>query len=377
MTYPGEAFSSCQMVCPTTRLPAIGNLGRRFVADLPDYCRGAAACGDGAPELNPPDGDQQGHESCGFYLRLRHCFTDCSACSRNRLAGYARICSGIRGLSNGGDSMDYPGQLPDRYLNCSESQTFNDYADGMMFCLQAKASQAAEGCLSCDNLVNGLPDIDIESGIIGSHTECNSANDFCAMANVQDGMPLRCFGAALGRAWGSILGHHSPLGAIQAVGICHLVAQLIGCANGDGNRLRRWQGQICEGYVDGCMVNQNLGDSIPQCTVDIPLLLARGMTIEAIRALLFDCNQSARRRFCQATCPTADLLSTIIRLLGELPLGERGALAFERICNRLVAGDLSPFGGPVILGLPLPNPLPFPFPRLPGFDSGRDPCLTY
>ena len=63
---------------------------------------------------------------------------------------------------------------------------------------------------------------------------------------------------------------------------------MLACANGDGERLVRWQNQICDGFVDGCMSRKNLGDAFPQCTVDAGLLLTGGMSIEAIHALVDD-----------------------------------------------------------------------------------------
>jgi hypothetical protein len=380
ITFNG-AFSSCQMVCPTTRLPEQAGVEnehvRRYINALPDYCLGASNCGAEGVDIPESGTPQQAEQSCDIYRRLNACFTDCSDCSRNRLSGYFQICAGIRGLTNGPTSPDYPEDFPARYNQCAQSSAFQEYADEMMFCLQAKATAGANGCPSCDVLVNGLPSIDIESGIIGAHTDCNNTSGFCELIDAPGGVPLSCFGAGLGRAWGSILGHHSPLGPIQSVGICHMVSQMLACANGDGDRLVEWQNQVCEGFVDGCMTRSNLGDIFPQCTLDVGSLLAAGMSISEAHALIDRCNSNARRTFCQASCPVNSIMDWIIELIGEVPFGEAGALKFEETCNQIIAGDLFPFGSGVFLPPIITFPIGFPLPEIPGFESGRDPCLTY
>jgi hypothetical protein len=279
---------------------------------------------------------------------LQHCLTDCDDCEKNRLVGYNRTCRNARGLSNGPASTDFPGgnpPLPNDYNRCGANDAFNGYVDGMMFCLQAKAAIAInDSCPSCSNVVNGLPDIDVESGIIGVHTECNEVNNFCDLSDDPTGLPLRCFGASIGKAWGSILGGHSPGGALQPVGICHLMSQLVACADGGiggAIDLARWQSQICEGYVDGCMTEEGLGDLFPNCHIP---------GVGSCRLLL-------RRQLCEATCPQLPEIG----LLGILNLGPGAAVVFEGACNTLLTTLLNPFG----------------FPIIPGADSGREPCLTY
>ena len=256
------------------------------------------------------------------------------------------MCSNNRRLANGELFLG----LPPFYNQCGVNDDYQEYTDGMMFCLQVKAVQGIDDiCPSCNGLVSGFPDIDIESGIIGAHTECNNANGFCDLARDPGGVPMRCFGAALGRSWGSILGHHSPLGTFQPVGICHLLSQLVACAEGDPFNLVRWQSQICEGFVDGCMTQEGLADLFPPCNIP-------GVG---------DCRTLLRRRLCESSCPQFPAAGVV----GFLNLGVDGALAFERACNSLLTQGVS------ILGIPI-------FPAvgdlgLPGTGSGRDPCLTY
>ena len=336
--YPGEAFSSCEMVCPTARLPALGNVSRGYFYSLPSFCQGGSQMCLGAPPLTPAGAPQLGNQSCGFYLRLKHCFTDCGACEKNRLEGYYHICKNIRGLMNGVNSTDFPGGLPREYRSCTYNSDFTDYADGMMFCLQAKVSSYVDDqCLSCSQMVNGQPDRDVESGIIGAHTECNNFNGFCDLVDNPGRMPLKCFGAAMGKAWGSILGHQSPIGTIQPVGICHALSQVLACADGSPRDIMNFQSSICEGYVDGCMSQQNLGDMFPIC---------RG-----------GCSRAMRRALCEASCPQVPESA----LVGIFDIGPAAATVFEQICNRVLTRATHPFG----------------FPILPGTSSGRDPCLTY
>ena len=347
--YDNSAFSSCEFPCPTARRPGPDNPGRVFLSDLPSHCSGGPDTCDN-PNATPiagPNTPQSADDSCGFYLRVRECLTDCGSCEKNRLEGYYAICSNMRTLSNG----ERPRGLPAEYFTCGQDPSFRAYADGMMFCLQAKASAyMSEGCRSCNTIVSGMPDFDIESGIIGAHTECNDVNGFCNLARVPGGAPLRCFGAGLGRAWGSVLGHHSPIGALQPVGICHLMSQLLACADGDPQNLVGWQSQICEGYVDGCMSQPSLAEMFPDA--DIPGL---DTTVREVM----------QRAFCTATCPQFPLVA----LAGFLDIGTDGALEFERECNALLTQGISIFGFPVIPGLGEIG--------LPGTGSGRDPCLSY
>ena len=80
-----------------------------------------------------------------------------------------------------------------------------------------------------------MPDFDIESGIIGAHTERNDVNGFCNLARVQAGPRLfwRWFGASLGLG-----ARHHSIGALQPVGICHLMS-CPACADGDPQNLGR------------------------------------------------------------------------------------------------------------------------------------------
>ena len=50
-----------------------------------------------------------------------------------------------------------------------------------MFCQQKH--QMMRKAVSCDVMVNGLPNINIESGIIGSHTFCNEESGFCELTD--------------------------------------------------------------------------------------------------------------------------------------------------------------------------------------------------
>lgn len=346
--FPNQAFSSCEFPCPTARLPANGNPGRPYFRQLPDHCKGGtnACLNPAATPLTPAAQPQRPDEACGFYLSLRQCFNDCGACEKNRLEGYYHMCSNNNRLANGGR---IPG-LGGFYNQCGLNRDYRDYAAGMMFCLQVKAVQGIEDrCASCNELVSGLPNIDIESGIIGAHTECNDVMGFCGLARDPGGVPLRCFGAALGRSWGTILGHHSPIGTAQPVGVCHLMSQLVACAEGDPLNLARWQGQICQGFVDGCMTQMNLVDHFPDCNIP-------GVG---------SCRNILRRKLCQASCPIVPAAG----LVGILDLGVDGALAFERACNSLLTEGVSIFGFPIIP--------PIGEVGLPGTGSGRDPCLTY
>ena len=93
-----------------------------------------------------------------------------------------------------------------------------------------------------------MPDFDIESGIIGAHTECNDVNGFCNLACVPGATALfwRRFGASLGLG---ALTSLPIIGALQPVGICHLMSQpllvptvtlRISCAGRATRRLCRW-----------------------------------------------------------------------------------------------------------------------------------------
>ncbi len=348
ISFPDGAFSSCEFPCPTTRAPAADNPGSVHIDDVPAHCLpGTNACPNpDAPSLVPPGTQQDHHDSCKFYLQVRACLNDCGACETNRLEGYYAICSNARNLAN----WRRPAGLPAEYFSCG-GEAFQTYADGMMFCLQAKAADyMSQGCRSCNDIVSGMPGIDIESGIIGAHSECNETNGFCQLTRAQGFPPLKCFGAAMGRAWGSILGHHSPLGALQPVGVCHLMSQLLACARGNPFSLHRWHRQLCEGYVDGCMSRPFFGNLFPDA--EIPIL---GTNIRDI----------IQRKICEATCPQF----TEAALIGLFDIGVDGALEFERQCNGLLTEGLSIFGYPVFPGL---DDL-----GIPGTGSGRDPCLTY
>lgn len=326
-TFPGEAFSSCENMCPTTFPPP----GNPYLGVLPDVCKGPAGmCGSG-PALNAPP--QNGLDSCGFYLRARSCLTDCSACSSNRLAGYYSICARMRDLANGPGLPTFPSTFPPAYASCTTNPLFTGYTDNMMFCLQAKAAQDAQNCNSCDGWVNGTPAGGVTGGIIGVHTECNAANGFCALAADPAAVPaLQCFGASLGYAWGAFGGVQSPIGAVQAVGMCHLMSQLLACWAGNVGLLTAWQNQICTGYFDGCMTQPNFGSGLWP---------------------------GAQATLCRATCPV--LPASLIALAGSVPAGPAGALAFEQQCNAILTSVTNPMG----------------FPLVPGFQSGRDPCITY
>ena len=133
------AFSSCQMVCPTADTPSFKCIRRRTHSrNYRHIVKGESTCGAIGRDTPRPNSSQVAADACGIYQRLGQCFTDCSDCSKNRLAGYFQICSGIKGLANGAQSSDFPEDFPPEYALCSSNSAFQTYADDMMFAFKQK-----------------------------------------------------------------------------------------------------------------------------------------------------------------------------------------------------------------------------------------------
>ena len=180
------------------------------------------------------------------------------------------------------DGRDIPSvRNKNYYATCQNNELFTQYTDGMRWCLQAYGSAQYNlgsrpgdnpaSCKNCTQFVNGSVSGNIFDGVIGSHNDCNSAQEFCRLAgdpgrdNDCDGTvdtppALQCFAAGLGFSWGATLGSMSPVGALESVGLCHLMMQATKCGPqmtvGQFHKL--WN-NLCTGYQDGCMANAGFG----------------------------------------------------------------------------------------------------------------------
>lgn len=288
---------------------------------------------------------------CGFYLSLRQCMSDCSACQQNRLVGYYQTCRNM-GQSAIGDLTN----APRSYGSCQSLCDFQTYVSGMRRCLQRQATALRDNwnrdysgqAVSCGGLVNGPRDNatgrrDLNAGIIGSHTYCNQANNFCALSNAA----RQCFGAGLGNSWAGLClgpGGHSPWGSWQSVGMCHLFAQAAECAT--TGPVTNFIDSLCQGYQDGCM-------TAPSCAY-MPKRIACMLACPRSRdiALLVRVLNSPLLRL----IPGANLalVRQFMNALGGVFRGNPGNVAaMESLCEQVIGRDVAP-------GISCENPSPPP-----------------
>lgn len=292
-------------------------------------------------------------QECGFYLSLRQCHNDCSACQQNRLVGYFQTCRNmgqiaIGQLNNAGAGYGY----------CQNMCEYQSYVSGMRRCLQRQGTALlaswnrdfAGQPLTCGGIVNGPRDPSTGSrstqeGIIGSHTYCNEATGFCALSPAAK----QCFGAGLGNSWAGMClgpGGQSPWGSWQSVGMCHLFAQAASC--GTRGSLSQFVDSLCQGYQDGCM-------TAPPCAY-MPQRLACMMACPRSR----DMAQILRvLRWSPILLPRvngadARLIRQFMDLFARVFHGDvTNVAAMEAVCEQVIGRDVAP-------GISCENPMPPP-----------------
>jgi hypothetical protein len=248
------------------------------------------------------------------------CLTDCTEIDKSRLLGYYQTCMGMTGLAAG----DY------KFVEgCSENAEYLRYAEKMRYCLQNKSIEFNDKkCHTCKEVVQG--DGGPYSGIIGSHTPCNSSSGFCKLSEHS----LRCFGAGLGSSWRGVLGSHSVAGSVRSVGTCHLLAQSAMCATtakkGYEGFMTFWR-SLCTGYQAGCVAMQK----------DTGTFIGN-----ASDGLFGGGSKTFDVASCKASCPLPDDLNIVGKYGGSVSgyvfeeiagaIGTGGVLRAEEVCRSVL-----------------------------------------
>lgn len=325
-----------------------------------DFQRGTAFCdasgrvtAAGVARVRTCNSYPSGSAECGYYLSLRQCQGDCSACQSNRLVGYYQTCRNMSQIAQGDLA-----NAPRTYGFCQNLCEYQGYVSGMRRCLQNQADALQRlwnrdypgTALSCSGVVGGPVDArtgrrDLNAGVIGSHTFCNEAQGFCGLSN-----PSRqCFGAGLGNSWAGMClgpGGHSPWGSWQSVGMCHMFAQAASC--GARGSLANFVDSLCQGYQDGCM-------TAPGCAY-MPKRLAcmlacpRSQDIATIRRILWapiSLIPGVRSEDVRLVRQFMDLLSRVFQ--GDVS----NVAAMESVCESIIGRDIAP-------GISCENPRPPP-----------------
>jgi hypothetical protein len=196
-------------------------------------------CADGKPPLpisSPPPvpapPNNTGTE-CDWYGTLEdrgNCDGAGNQSNRDKLGGYTQTCRNMTNSAQAGA--------------CPNAPDFDDYVNGMRFCLQTSSKADlcdAQGCLK-----GNLTCTDIVNDVAKAHSGCNAQQKFCDLSC----QSLSCFGGAIGDAWGGWLMGTGNGGPITPIGAINTALQVLVC---DPANKVKMVGCMCQGYYNACL----------------------------------------------------------------------------------------------------------------------------